>query len=65
MTLISDYEVALHDGEEWCPKCDTHYLPPWDYCRCVETTNKLNIDKALNKKDKQFNKPGDKRGRRK
>ena len=40
MSIYDDYKEAVAGGEEWCPKCDEHYLPPWDYCKCVSSKPK-------------------------
>jgi hypothetical protein len=54
--LLSEYEDAKSGGEEWCPLCDEHYLPPYDYCKCVHTPKREKgwMDKYLDELAKDY-----------
>ena len=36
MSIYEDFQEAAAGGEEWCPKCDTFYVPFWTNCKCVK-----------------------------
>jgi len=58
MGIYDDYLDDLSGGEEWCPICDEHYLPPWDYCKCIPQAkfDKKKFDEALEMVEKEMNK---------
>lgn len=51
MSLKHDY-----DGEDWCPKCDTHFIEPFT-CKCFPTTKHPKGQKPLDRALKELHKP--------